>query len=135
MGSPPTEKTGEPAVLSGNWPSLGRYHVPMPTQIEIYEEMSALSTHMVEAAHAHDWERLVGLEKSVAALRSKLPKEEDNAALSSAELNHKRELIQGILENDADVRACTEPWMEQLRKFLGNNTRRKRMKTAYSAEG
>ncbi len=128
------EKTGEPAVLSGNWRGLGRYHVPMPTQIEIYEEMSTLSMRMVEAAHAHDWERLVGLEKSVAALRSKLPKEEDNAALSQSELNHKRELIQGILENDANVRTCTEPWMEQLRKFLGNGNRRKRMKTAYSVD-
>ena len=106
----------------------------MPTQIEIDEEMSALSMRMVEAAHAHDWERLVGLEKSVTALRSKLPKEEDNAALSQSELNHKRELIQGILENDANVRTCTEPWMEQLRKFLGNGNRRQRMKTAYSVD-
>ena len=107
----------------------------MSRQVEIYEEMSLLSAHMVEAAHAHDWERLVGLEKSVAALRSKLPKEEDNATLSPAELNHKHELIQGILENDADVRTCTEPWMEQLRKFLGAGAKRRRMKTAYSAEG
>jgi flagellar protein FliT len=103
----------------------------MPTQIEIYEEMSVLSMHMVQAAHAHDWERLVGLEKSVAALRNKLPKEEDNAALSPQELMHKRTLIQGILENDADVRTCTEPWMEQLKKFLGHGGRRKRVKTAY----
>jgi flagellar protein FliT len=107
----------------------------MPTQIEIYEEMSALSGRMVEAAHAHDWEHLVRLEKSVAALRSKLPKEEDNAALSPDELLHKRSLIQGILENDANVRTCTEPWMEQLRKFLGNDNRRKRMKSAYSVDG
>lgn len=128
------EKTGEPTVLSGNWRRLGRYHVPMRSQIEIYEEMSALSMRMVEAAHAHDWERLVGLEKSVAALRSKLPKEEDNATLSAVELSHKRELIQGILENDADVRTVTEPWMEQLRKFLGNGNRRRRMKTAYGVD-
>jgi flagellar protein FliT len=105
---------------------------PMPTQIEIYEEMSALSRQMVEAAHAHDWERLIGLEKSVAALRTKLPVDDDNAALAPGQLTRKRELIQGILENDAEVRTCTEPWMEQLRQFLDG--RGKRTRQAYSAK-
>lgn len=97
----------------------------MAAQMEIYEDMSALSRAMVEAAHAHDWERLIKLEKSVAALRGKLQSgDEDNAALTPEELSRKRELIQGILENDAEVRAYTEPWMEQLRQFLGRRHKR-----------
>ncbi len=30
---------------------------------------------MVEAAHAHDWERLIRLEKTVATLRNKLARD------------------------------------------------------------
>jgi flagellar protein FliT len=106
----------------------------MSTQIEIYEAMTTLSTQMVEAARTHDWEQLIRLEKSVAALRNKLPGEEDNAALTPGEQVHKRELIQGILENDAEVRTRTEPWMEQMRQFLGGSGKRKRVKQAYTAE-
>ena len=107
----------------------------MASQIDIYRDMSALSAQMVEAAHAHDWERLIRLEKTVATLRNKLAPEDDNAALSTDELTLKRELIQGILENDAAVRTCTEPWMEQLRSYLGSSGKRRRARQAYGAEG
>jgi len=40
----------------------------MPTQIDMYQEMSALSSRMVEAAQDNDWDRLVTLEKSVKIL-------------------------------------------------------------------
>ena len=106
----------------------------MASQIDIYKDMSTLSAQMVEAAHAHDWELLICLEKSVAALRNKLPRVDDNATLSPDELAIKRDLIQGILENDAAVRTCTEPWMEQLRGFLGNSNKRRRARQAYEAE-
>jgi flagellar protein FliT len=106
----------------------------MASQIDIYKDMSTLSAQMVAAAHAHDWELLICLEKSVAALRNKLPRVDDNATLSPDELAIKRDLIQGILENDAAVRTCTEPWMEQLRGFLGNSNKRRRARQAYEAE-
>jgi flagellar protein FliT len=90
---------------------------PMPAQIEIYEQMCALSSRMVEAARASDWERLIDLERSVAGLRASLVKETDDAT-SRREAARRRELIQRILRNDAEVRRHTEPWMEQVRRFL-----------------
>lgn len=105
----------------------------MASQIDIYEEMSTLSARMVEAARANDWENLIRLEKSVVALRLSLASEDDNSRLTPDELQMKRTLIQRILDDDAEVRRHTEPWMEQVRQFLGGNARRKQVESAYGA--
>jgi flagellar protein FliT len=105
----------------------------MASQIEIYEEMSTLSARMVDAARANDWDNLIRLEKSVVALRLSLTADDDNGRLTSSELETKRELIQRILDDDAEIRRHTEPWMEQVRQFLGGNNRRKQAESAYGA--
>jgi flagellar protein FliT len=105
----------------------------MAPQIEIYKEMSALSARMVEAARANDWEHLVRLEKSVVALRLSLVPDDDNSRLTAHEMEMKRALIQRILDDDAEVRRHTEPWMEQVRQFLGGNARRKQVESACGA--
>jgi flagellar protein FliT len=105
----------------------------MPSQIDIYEEMSTLSTRMVEAARANDWENLIQLEKSVVTLRLSLAADDDNSRLTVREMEMKRALIQRILDDDAEVRRHTEPWMEQVRQFLGGNVRRKQVESAYGA--
>ena len=86
---------------------------------------------MVEAARASDWERLVGLERNVATLRDGLIDEDDNNSLSLAELDAKHGLIQRILDDDAEIRRHTEPWMEQVRRFLGGHTARERLERNY----
>ena len=103
----------------------------MPRQIELYEQMSALSAQMVCAAQANDWERLVVLEKSVSALRQVLMAEEDNSAISPQDAEVKRALIQRILDDDAEIRRHTEPWMEHVRQLLGGTARRRQIERAY----
>lgn len=105
----------------------------MASQIDIYQELSALSARMVAAACAHDWDNLIQLEKSVVALRRALTAEDDNSRLTPDELEMKRILIQRILDDDAEIRRHTEPWMEQVRQFLGGSTRRKQAESAYGA--
>ncbi|MDP1652712.1 MAG: flagellar protein FliT [Rhodocyclaceae bacterium] len=111
--------------------------LPMPAQIEIYEQMCALSTRMVEAARANDWERLIDLEHAVADLRETLlkeaDKEDDNSSIRPREAERKHELIQRILRDDAEVRLHTEPWMEQVRRFLTGNVRKQPVDRAYGA--
>lgn len=107
----------------------------MPSQIELYEEMSGLSANMVEAARGNDWDRLIELERAVAALRDRLMVDDDNASLTTGEIERKRTLIQRILDDDAEVRRHTEPWMEQVRKFLGDGARQRAMQKAYAAGG
>lgn len=103
----------------------------MPAQIELYEQMSALSAQMVAAAQANDWERLVALERSVSALRDILMSDDDSSMLSAGDLELKRALIQRILDDDAEIRRHTEPWMEQVRQFLGGAAKRKQLERAY----
>ena len=103
----------------------------MPTQISLYQEMSALSSRMVEAARANDWDTLIKLERSIAALRNSLLPDDDNGDQSPAELKLKSQLIQRILADDAEVRRHTEPWMERVRKFLGSDTRQRDVERPY----
>lgn len=107
--------------------------LPMPAQIEIYEQMCALSTRMVEAARAKDWERLIDLEHSVAGLRQTLVSESECGTVDAFEAEKKRALIQQILRDDAEVRRHTEPWMEQVRHFLTGNVRKRTANQAYGA--
>jgi flagellar protein FliT len=103
----------------------------MPAQIEIYEQMCALSTRMVEAARANDWEQLIDLERSVAALRASLMKEPEGGTIDAFESEKKSALIQKILKDDAEIRSHTEPWMEQVRRFLTGNVRKHQINQAY----
>lgn len=105
----------------------------MPAQIEIYEQMCALSTRMVEAARANDWERLIDLEQAVARLRETLVQEADNTIPDPREAVKKRDLIQRILKDDAEVRRHTEPWMEHVRRFLTGDARKRQVDRAYGA--
>lgn len=107
----------------------------MATQIETYQEMCALSAQMVTAAQSQDWDALVDLEKKVSRLRDVLMTVDDaSAVLPPAEIERKRQLIQQILEDDAEVRRHTEPWMEQVRQFLGGTAKRQQVARAYGAD-
>ena len=107
----------------------------MPAQIEIYEQMSDLSARMVEAARVNDWERLIDLEQAVVALREVLLKEAAGSEVDPGEADKRRALIRRILQDDAEVRRHTEPWMEQVRRFLSGNVRKQKVKRAYGAGG
>lgn len=105
----------------------------MPSQIELYEEMSVLSSRMVDAARANDWEHLIELERSVALLRDSLMSAAENSSPDTGEADRRRDLIQRILDDDAEIRRHTEPWMEQVRRFLGQGQRQREMEKAYAA--
>ena len=104
----------------------------MIRQIEIYEEMRALSTQMVEAARTHDWEALVALEKKVSEFRDTLIAESgDNSTMTLDDKASMATAIQRILDNDAEIRRHTEPWMEHVRKFLGDTATKRQVDRAY----
>lgn len=105
----------------------------MPSQIELYEEMSLLSARMVEAARASEWDELIELERGVTGLRNTLMATPEDRNAPATDLERKRSLIRRILEDDAEVRRHTEPWMEHVRKYLGNSTRRRDVEKAYAA--
>jgi len=103
----------------------------MPSQIEVYTEMSSFSARMVSAAQANDWDTLVSLEKNVSSLRDTLINGLDTEPLSPDEIQMKRALIRRILDDDAEIRRHTEPWMENVRQFLEGSVTRRKVEHAY----
>lgn len=101
--------------------------------LALYESMSAISAQMVEAANACDWDRLVALEKDCAGLARRLESNGETIRLSDAERTRKMDLIRRILADDAEVRRHTEPWMEQVKQFLGGGVRERNVRRAYDA--
>jgi flagellar protein FliT len=104
----------------------------MPSQIELYEEMSLLSSRMVAAARAGDWDNLIELEHGVTSLRNTLMATPEDSDAPATDVARRRSLIQSILEDDAEVRRHTEPWMEHVRKYLGDSPRRRDVNKAYA---
>jgi len=110
----------------------------MNSSLSLFEKMSEISGLMAEAAQANDWDKLSQLESQVAAMRNELADRDRqapraNMALSEGERRRKAELIKRILADDREVRRHTEPWMEDVRKLLGGNSRGRAMRAAYGA--
>lgn len=105
----------------------------MQKQIELYEEMTHLSARMVDAARRNDWDNLIELERSVGELRLRIAGEDDNNRLGISERERKAALIQRILADDAEIRRHTEPWMEQVRQFLGGARKKRQVDQTYGA--
>ena len=102
----------------------------LPLQLGLYRQIADLSEQMVAAARENDWDTLVELERSVAALRDQLQRMGDEI-LDSDSTADKRRLIQKILADDAEVRRHTEPWVEHVRRFLGAGAKQRRVESAY----
>ena len=105
------------------------------SQIAFYESLQRLSAQMAEAAAACDWERLTTLERDCAGLARRLEAASGpGEALSPEEQSRKRELILRILADDAEVRRHAEPWMEQVKCFLGAGARHRDLRRAYGQD-
>ncbi|MBK7024564.1 MAG: flagellar protein FliT [Sulfuritalea sp.] len=106
----------------------------MPSQIELYEEMCRLSSRMAAAARASDWDHLIELERGIRSLRDALLAIADDGNEAATDLARKHGLIQRILDDDAEVRRHTEPWMERIFYFLGNSQPHRELHLASATE-
>lgn len=100
--------------------------------LQAYQRMHAISAAMAEAARAQRWDRLAELEAGIARLRETLAATAPGA-LDPQERAAKVRLIHAILENDAEVRRHTEPWMDHVRAFLAAGARDRELRRAYGA--
>jgi flagellar protein FliT len=57
----------------------------------------------------------------------------DNEGADPREAEKKRDLIRRILQDDAEVRRHTEPWMEHVRRFLNGGAKKRQVDRAYGA--
>ncbi|HRQ59075.1 MAG TPA: flagellar protein FliT [Azoarcus taiwanensis] len=107
----------------------------MSDSLQLVDEMLKLSSEMVNAAVANDWDTLVELEHRLASQRVALSRLEPGGAqadpLDESALSMKASKIAQILANDATVRQHVAPWMDSARKLLADGSRDRAVRRAY----
>jgi flagellar protein FliT len=103
------------------------------TSIEIlttYRALSELTDTMLDAARQDEWDHLAILEQRCQRYVGELM-QAPPAQMSSDEQRAKIEIIRGILQNDAQIRALTEPRMHELQQRLHSTRNAQRGIHAY----
>ncbi len=98
-----------------------------------YESLSELTGSMVNAASEGEWDHLAALEQRcrgyVGSLMQAAP-----LSLSENEQRTKVAIIRAILQNDAKIRALTEPRLHELQQRLHMTRSGQRGVDAYGAQ-
>jgi flagellar protein FliT len=89
-----------------------------PNLIQYYEEVAQTSSEMVRAAYLGDWFELAALEHRCVDLIDALKDAAQNQSLDEAGRRRRMDLMGVILDNDAQIRVCAEPWLTKLDPFL-----------------
>jgi flagellar protein FliT len=98
-----------------------------------YESLSELTGSMLNAAREGEWDNLAALEQRcqgyVGSLMQAAP-----VKLSENEQRAKVSIIRAILQNDAKIRALTEPRLHELQQRLSASRAGQRSVEAYGAQ-
>lgn len=96
-----------------------------------YESLSALTGQMREAAMRDEWDRLINIEHQCSELVATMKPLDAEAVLDEAARQHKNQLINKILADDAEIRDRTQAWMSQLQLSMQSNRQEQRLLHAY----
>lgn len=101
--------------------------------LSTYESLSALTGSMLDAAEHGEWDHLVELEQRcktyVGSLMEAAP-----VQLNESEQRARIAIIRTILQNDAKIRALTEPRLHELQQRLHMTRTAQRGVGAYNAQ-
>jgi flagellar protein FliT len=119
-----TEVTSLPAMqdLAQQAPGVGRY-----------QALAAITRAMLAAARAEDWDNLVALEATCAAMVKSLQQGEMLAPLSSQQEERKATLIEQMLADDGELRRLVAARMAQLSNQLHSTSTERKLVRAYEA--
>lgn len=96
--------------------------------IIVYEAILATTGQMLKAVQSADWENLIVLERECGRLAKILVINDKSKMILSGKLRQRKlEIIRHILEDDAEIRTLTQPWMAQLHNILSNNVYKRRL--------
>ncbi len=99
--------------------------------ISMYKAILAITNRMLTAAQNSQWDELVSLEQECKQLTKALTKGESDTILDNELLQKKISIIHQILDDDAQIRAITEPWMNRLQEMLNANKQARNLQHAY----
>ena len=99
--------------------------------INIYEDILATTRKMLVAAQNSEWDKLIQLEQECKRLTNELINNEQEPILNHEQQQKKLEIIHQVLDDDAQIRSITEPWMEKLQDILCTSERKRNLQQAY----
>lgn len=98
-----------------------------------YKAILETTGKMLVAAKNGEWDLLISLEKECKHLTDLLKEKKPEPNLSDELLQEKIEIIHQILEDDAQIRAITEPWMIRLQEILCTNGYTRNLQQTYQS--
>lgn len=98
-----------------------------------YESLSDLTGTMLNAARQGEWDDLAALEERCQGYVSQLMQAAP-VPLNESEQRTKVAIIRTILQNDAKIRALTEPRLHELQQRLSSTRAGQRSVEAYGAQ-
>lgn len=96
-----------------------------------YESLSALMEQMREAAEHGEWDQLIRIEQQCGELVAAIKPLDAETKLDEATRQHKNQLIQKMLANDAEIRKHTQARMGQLQHLMQSNRQEQRLQQTY----
>ena len=103
--------------------------------LALYETLSQISTQMLAAAQAHDWERLDTLGTRYVQETEMIKAEKPRDALTSVQRLKKGQIIREILDNDRAIRDVTQPWMRELQTLMHQVGNQRKLQQVYGSGG
>lgn len=100
-----------------------------------YNAILATTGKMLAAAQNSEWDQLILLEKECKQLTEVLINNDPEPILDQELLQKKVRIIHQILDDDAQIKAITEPWMMKLQDMLNTNSRTRDLQHAYQPLG
>jgi len=105
-----------------------------PSQvIANYELLSALTVQMLAAAMDDEWDQLISIEQQCGELVSAMKPLDAEVMLDEVTQQHKKQLINAILADQAEIRTYVQAWMQQLQLSIQSNRQEQRLLQAYGA--
>ncbi|WP_310452395.1 flagellar protein FliT [Sulfuritalea sp.] len=98
-----------------------------------YEQLSALTRQMREAAEQGEWDKLISIEHQCSELVVTMKAVDAAATLDEAARHRKDQLIADILADDAEIRKHVQVWMGQLQHNMQSNRQEQLVLKAYGA--
>lgn len=98
-----------------------------------YERLQQRSTRMLAWAREEDWDHLLQEEAAYVVAVDNLKRLEADCELDHAALQQKANLLERILEQDAEVRQRLETRRDQLSELIGDTRRRHNVARAYQS--
>ncbi|MEK6736458.1 MAG: flagellar protein FliT [Pseudomonadota bacterium] len=96
-----------------------------------YEAILATTQKMLAAAQNNQWDELIALELECRKLTENLIQNSPKPILDKELQQKKVKIIHQVLDDDAQIRSITEPWMIRLQDILDTTRHKRNLQQTY----